>query len=363
MSASINVKLPVERLREFAARVFNSCGLPEADANLAAGVLVTADLWGIDSHGVARLRAYYEMLARGLVNPRPQLRVVRELPGTAAVDGDNGLGLVIGPQANELAMEKAAAVGAAWVSVCHTNHFGIAGYYTQQALTRDLIGWAMTNTPPLVSQLWGMERMLGTNPISVAVPGGSEPPVIVDMATSAVAYGVVETAVRKHEPLPEGLIIDREGQPTTRAQALDEGGALLPLGRDRVNGGHKGYCLAAMVDLLCGVLSGANWGPFVPPFPHYLRQPERSVGRGLGHLFGAMRIDGFMPLDEFKARVDEWVRVFRAAKPAPGTEGPLIPGDPERAAATLRARAGVPLSAAVVEDLRFVAQQTGVPFD
>lgn len=354
---------PVERLREFATRVFVSCEVPKEDAATAADVLVTADVWGIDSHGVARLPAYFEMLKRGLINPRPQIKTVRELPATAVVDGDNGLGLVVGPHANEIAMEKAEAAGSAWVSVCNSNHFGIAGYYPFKALERDLIGWAMTNTPPLVSPLCGAERMLGTNPLAVAFPGKDEPPIVIDMSTSGVSYGVVETALRNGRPLPEGVLIDLEGRPTTRPSDFADGGALLPLGGDRISGGHKGYCLAAMIDLLCGVLSGANWGPFIPPFPHYLKQPERSVGKGLGHLFGAFRIDGFMEPDEFKRGVDEWRRVFRATKPAPQTEGVRIPGDPERDAEVRRTREGVPLVPAVVKELRAVSAESGVAFD
>lgn len=352
-----------ERLREFCARVFVSCGVPPEDARLAADVLATADLWGIDSHGIARLRAYYEMFERGLINPRPQLTTVRELPATATVDGDNGLGLVVGPKANELALEKAEAVGTGWVSVRNSNHFGVAGYYVCKGAERDLIGWAMTNTPPLVSPLWGAERMLGTNPLAVAFPAGQESPVVIDFATSAVSFGIVETAVRKAVPLPEGLLINKEGVRTTRPADVVEGGALLPLGGDRTFGGHKGYCLGAMIDILCGVLSGANWGPFIPPFPHYLKQPERSVGKGLGHLFGAMKLEGFIDADEFKRQVDDWVRTFRSGKPAPGTDGPLIPGDPERKAVTTRSATGIPLHKPVVEDLRHISSITGVPFD
>lgn len=353
----------VERLREFATRVFVGCEVPKDDALTAADVLVTADTWGIDSHGVARLPAYFEMLKRGLINPRPRINTVRDHPATALVDGDNGLGLVVGPRANDLAMQKAEAVGSGWVSVCNSNHFGIAGYYPFKALDRDLIGWAMTNTPPLVSPLWGAERMLGTNPLAVAFPGKDGPPVVIDMSTSGVSYGVVEMALRNEKTLPEGLLIDRDGNPTTRPADFGSGGALLPLGGGRISGGHKGYCLAAMIDLLCGVLSGANWGPFIPPFPHFLKQPERSVGKGLGHLFGAFRIDGFMEPDDFKSSVDEWRRVFRATKPAPQTEGVLIPGDPERAAEARRTKEGVPLSPAVIEELRAVSAQTGVPFE
>jgi len=354
---------PIERLREFARRVFASCDVPTDDAATAADVLVTADTWGIDSHGVARLPAYVEMIKRGLINPRPQIKTVRERPATAVLDGDNGLGLVIGPRANNLALEKAEAAGSAWVSVRHSNHFGIAGYYPCKALERDLIGWAMTNTPALVSPLWGAERMLGTNPLAIAFPGKHEPPIVIDVSTSGVSYGVLEMALRHKQTLKEGLLIDSDGNPSTQPSDFVNGGALLPLGGERISGGHKGYCLAAMIDLLCGVLSGANWGPFIPPFPHFLKQPERSVGKGLGHLFGAFRIDAFMEPDDLKTGVDEWRRVFRATKPAPNTKGVQIPGDPEREAEARRLKEGVPLAQTITEELRAVSAQCGVPFD
>lgn len=348
-------------LAEFSKRVFLHFGLSQVDAAQGAEVLAKSDLRGIDSHGVARLRTYVDMLASGRVNPRPKIRIVREKASVATVDGDNGLGLVVGPRANEIAMEKAEKHGSGWVAVCNSNHFGIAGYYPLKAVERDLIGWAMTNTTKLVAPLWGAQRMLGTNPIAIAFPAAAEPPVVIDLATSAAAYGKIEIALREQEKVPKGWIIDREGRPTTDPQRMIDGGALLPLGSERETGGHKGYALAAMVDLLCGVLSGANWGPFVPPFALRQEIPERSVGKGIGHFFGALAIDGFIDKTEFKRRVDEWIRVLRSTKPAPGTSGPLIPGDPEREAEAVRSRDGIPLSAAVIEELRAISRETGVP--
>src|SRR5260370_28536798 len=191
---------PHERLHEFSRRVFVHVGVPEVDARRAADVLVAADLRGIDSHGVARLHSYFEMLSLGRINPRPVVRIVRETLSTATMDGDNGLGLVVGPKANEIAMDKAEAAGSGWVSVRNSNHYGIAGYYVLQALGRDLIGWAMTNSTKLVAPLWGAERMLGTNPIAIAFPGKEEPAIVIDIATSAVAYGKVENAMRHQKP-------------------------------------------------------------------------------------------------------------------------------------------------------------------
>ena len=205
--------------------------------------------------------------------------------------------------------------------------------------------------------------MLGTNPIAIGFPGKEEPPIVIDMATCAAAYGKIEMARRRGEPIPEGWAIDSEGRATTNPDDMVAGGALLPLGSDRDRGGHKGYGLGIMVDVLCGVLSGANWGPFTPPFALRQEIPKRSVGHGIGHFFGALQIDGFIDRDSFKRQIDDYVRVFRATKPAPGTKGPLLPGDPEREAEKWRRKNGVPLILPVVEELRDIAQKTGIPFE
>jgi LDH2 family malate/lactate/ureidoglycolate dehydrogenase len=352
---------PAERLRTFTIETFLYFGVPQADAELAAEVLAAADLRGIDSHGVARLHTYFDMLQLGRINPKPNIRIVREKMSTATVDGDNGLGLVVGPKANEIAMEKAEKAGSGWVSVCNTNHYGIAGYYVLEALKRDMIGWSMTNSTKLVAPLWGAERMLGTNPIAIAFPGLEEPPIVIDLATSAAAYGKIEIARRAGKPVPEGWIIDNQGNMSTNPMDMINGGALLPLGSDREHGGHKGYALSAMVDILCCVLSGANWGPFAPPFALRQEIPTRSVGKGIGHFFGAMQIDGFMEVTEFKRQIDDWIRTFRATKPAPGTAGVRIPGDPEREAEAIRSKEGIPLIQAVVDDLQDISRQTGIP--
>src|SRR3981189_1152404 len=362
--AGVEVKVfPIEVLRDFSTRIFLHFGVPKADAEQAADVLASADLLGIDSHRVARLTSYFELLNEGLINTTPKIKILRSTLSTATVDGDNGLGLVVGPQANKIAMDMAEKAGSGWVSICNTNHYGIAGYYVLQALKRDMIGWAMTNSPKFVTPLWGAERMLGTNPIAIAFPGKEEPPIVIDMATCAAAYGKIEMARRRGEPIPEGWAIDSEGCATTNPDDMVAGGALLPLGSDRGRGGHKGYSLAIMVDVLCGVLSGANWGPFTPPFALRQEIPKRSVGHGIGHFFGAMQIDGFIDRDSFKRQIDDYVRVFRATKPAPGTNGPLLPGDPEREAEKWRRKNGVPLILPVIEELRDIAQKTGIPFE
>ena len=294
---------------------------------------------------------------------QPNIKIVREKASVATVDGDNGLGLVVGPKANEIAMDKAEQHGSGWVSVCNTNHFGIAGYYPLQALERDLIGWAMTNTTKLVAPLWGAERMLGTNPIAIAFPG-------LQRAAHRHRHGHQRRRLRqnrnraaqKSSRFPKAGSSTKNGRDTTNPQDMIDGGAQLPLGSEREMGGHKGYGLASMVDILCCVLSGANWGPFAPPFALRQEIPERSVGKGIGHFFGAMQIDGFIDKDEFKKQIDDWIQVFRKTKPAPGTNGPLIPGDPEREAEAIRSKEGIPLLKPVVDDLMDISRKTGIEF-
>jgi LDH2 family malate/lactate/ureidoglycolate dehydrogenase len=289
------------------------------------------------------------------------VKIVRDKKSVATVDGDSGLGLVVGPRANEIAMEKAAKYGSGWVSVCNTNHYGIASWYSLKALERDMIGWSMTNSSKIVVPLWGSERRLGTNPIAIAFPGLKNPPVVIDMATSVVAFGKIEMAERAGIQLPKGWIIDGKGEPSILPGDIYKGG-LLPLGSTREMGGHKGYCLAAMVDILTCVLSGANWGPFAPPFALFEEAPTESVGKGIGHFFGAMEIDGFEEVDVFKKRIDQWIEVFRKTKPAPGHDAVLIPGDPEHEAEKVRSKYGIPVIESVVNDLKEISHITKVEF-
>lgn len=359
-SSSLPV-FPIERLLSFSTRILSFYGVPEPEARQAAGILGAADLRGIDSHGIARLFMYAAQLKDGRVNPTPHPFIVHETNTTATVDGDNGLGLVVGPFAHQLAMQKAREHGSGWVSVCHSHHFGIAGYYPMDALRHDMIGLAMTNASRIVAPLWSAEAMLGTNPIAIAFPGHEEPPIVIDMATSVVPYGKIEIADRKEEQIPSGWAIDTDGASTNMPRAMMHGGALLPLGSTREMGGHKGYALAAMVDILCCVLSGANWGPYAPAFAPETSEMNESVGKGLGHFFGAWDIAGFMEPILFKKMIDRWIRVFRASRPAAGTDGPLIPGDPERQAHLHRQTHGIPLHPRVYQSLLTLADEAGLP--
>jgi LDH2 family malate/lactate/ureidoglycolate dehydrogenase len=349
-------------LEDFSARVFENFGVSEKDALQASNVLSTSDLRGIDSHGVARLRTYVDMFTIGRINPTPNIKIARDKKSVATVDGDSGLGLIVGPKANEIAMDKASKHGSGWVSVCNSNHYGIASYYPLKALERDLIGWSMTNSSSIVAPLWGAQSMLGTNPISIAFPGYHQPPIVIDLATSVVPLGKIEIAHRKKTSIPTGWMIDAQGNESTNPADMYTG-SLLPLGSTREMGGHKGYCFSAMVDILCGVLSGANWGPFAPPFALWEKKPDAKVGNGIGHFFGAMEIDGFQEVDEFKKRIDHWISVFRNTKPVPGREAVLIPGDPEREAEKDRSKNGIPIIQTVVQDLQKVSEIVNIPFE
>ncbi len=347
-------------LLAFAEAVFQRIGCPPADAAQAADALLAADLRGVDSHGVARLSGYVRLWEAGRINPTPNLRIVHETPSTATVDGDGGLGLVVGPWAMDIARRKAAAVGTGWVAVRNSNHFGIAGYHAMRPLADGQIGIAMTNASPLVAPTRALKRLLGTNPIAVAVPAGQEPPFVADLATTTAANGKLEILQRKGHDAPLDWIQDAAGVPTADAHGVVKGGALRPLGGETAS--HKGYALGAVVDIFSAVLSGANYGPWVPPFVAFLAPPPDPVGLGLGHFFGAMRVDAFRPADEFLSHMDRWIQTFRAAPSRVAEQPVLIPGDPERAAEADRRAHGIPLLAPVVEDLVKLGEKLGVAF-
>lgn len=354
--------IPYTTLLAFTESIFKKIGCPATDASTAAKALLSADLRGIDSHGVARLSGYVRLWEAKRVNAFPTISIVHETPSTAVVDGDSGLGLVVAPYAMQVAINKAKQVGTGWVSVSNSNHFGIAGHHAMMALQHDMIGIAMTNASALVAPTFSIERMLGTNPICVAIPAGTEPAFVADLATTTAANGKLEILQRKSQQAPTGWIQDKDGSPSTNPHELKGGGALLPLGGDRDHGSHKGYALGAVVDIFSAVLSGANYGPWVPPFPAYVPMPENQPGKGIGHFFGAMRIDAFRPAEDFKKHMDQWIQRFRSAKTRQDQARVLIPGDPEREAEAERLKNGIPLLNAVAQDLKDLGEKFQTQF-
>jgi len=352
-----------EKLYHFAKEILIAAGCPEQEAQQAATILLSADLRGVDSHGVARLSGYIRLIDKKRVNTTPDIKLVHESPSTGVIDGDGGLGLVVGPKAMRTAIDKARTAGTGWVSVRNSNHYGIAGCYAMMALEEDCIGIAMTNASPLVAPTYANERLLGTNPIAVAIPADKQPPFVLDMATTTAANGKLEILQRKEQNTPDGWLQDANGNPTIDPYGVKNGGALLPLGGDKDHGSHKGYGLASVVDIFSAVLSGANYGPWVPPFVAFLDPPSDPVGKGIGHFFGAMRIDAFRPASEFKSHMDNWITRFKSAKPIVEGRTVLIPGDPERIMEKQRRIAGIPLLDPVVKDLQELSARFGVPFN
>jgi LDH2 family malate/lactate/ureidoglycolate dehydrogenase len=363
LSFILAMQADFNRLTDFVVSVFESIGCSEVDAHLAADVLVSADARGIDSHGVARLAGYVRLYDHGRLNPTPNIRILHESPSTALLDGDRGLGLVVAPKAMEIACQKAALAGTGWVAVQNSNHFGIAGYHAMKAVPNQMIGWAMTHAAPLVTPTFSKEKLLGTNPIAVAIPALNEPAFLADFASTAVAYGKLEILQRKGLDTPDGWVQDKDGHPSNDAFAIKNGGALLPLGGDREHGSHKGYGLGAVVDILSGVLSGANFGPWVPPFATAgFMQAGETVGKGTGHFLGAMRVDAFRPTEDFLTDMDRWIQRFRSAEAVAGKQV-IIPGDPERILEIERKRDGIPLLEPVVADLKTMAARFNVDFN
>lgn len=348
-----------QHLFDFAKSIFQKIGCSPEHADTAAKTLLSADLRGIDSHGIARLSGYVRLWEVKRVNATPNIKIIHETPSTAVVDGDSGLGLVVAPFAMQVAIEKAKQAGTGWVSVQNSNHFGIAGYHAMMALEHDMIGMAMTNASPLVAPTFSIDKMLGTNPICVAAPAGNEPAFVADLATTTAANGKLEIMQRKNADTPLGWVQDAEGNPSTDANILKKGGALLPLGGDREHGSHKGYALGAIVDIFSALLSGANYAPWVPPFPAYVPMPAQQPGKGIGHFLGAMRIDAFRPAEDFKKDMDHWIQGFRKCRTIPGEEKVLVPGDPEREFEAERSKNGIPLLEQVVLDLTKLGERLG----
>ncbi len=349
-----------EQLSSFAKSIFLKIGCSKTDANTATETLLSADLRGVDSHGVARLSGYVRLWETQRVNATPQIKVIHETPSTAVVDGDAGLGLVVAPFAMQVAIDKAKNVGTGWVSVQNSNHYGIAGHHAMMALPYDMIGISMTNASALVAPTFSKEKMLGTNPIAVAIPAGKEAAFVADFATTTAANGKLEILQRKNKPVPTGWVQTKEGGESLNANELKDGGALLPLGGNREGSSHKGYMLGSIVDIFSGVLSGANYGPWVPPFPAYIPMPANMPGKGIGHFFGAMRIDAFRPADDFKKDMDRWIQAFKNAAPINDNEKVIIPGEPEIAIEIERRSFGIPVGNMVVEDLKKLGEKFGV---
>ena len=347
-----------QTLKNFVAAVLSKTGVDAGDAATVAEVLVTADMRGIESHGVARLESYYvSRLRNGQMLPRPQARVVRESPTSIVMDAGNGLGHPTAKRTMERVIVKAKESGAAFGAVRNSNHYGIAGYYAMMALDHDLIGIASTNSVRYGAPTYGREVLLGTNPLAFAIPARTEPAFVLDFATTTVPRGKIEVYNRKEKPLNPGWAIDAEGNETLDPQTALKG-ALLPLGGFGVDGGgHKGYGLGLLVDILCGVLSGGAFGTDLP-LPGDGPQPGK-----ISHFFGAFRIDGFRDVAAFKADMDRELRGFKDSQKTPGHDRIYVAGEIEFEKAAYSREHGVPVHVKVWDGLEKLASTLGIPFD
>lgn len=330
-------------LSQFIHKVFASLGFNEEECSNASRVLVLSDLRGVESHGCARLHGYVRLVDAGKIKPNASPFIEREFGSTATYDGDGGLGLHMGTKAAAIAIEKAKLHGSGWVAVKNSSHFGVAVGHVMPALEEGLIGFSLTNASPLVAPAGGKDRLLGTNPICIAFPSKERSPFICDMATTVVANGKLEVAKRKGVEIPLGYAQDKNGQTSPDPSILSQGGSMLPLGGSLNHSSYKGYALGAVVDILTGVLSGANYGPWVPPFVPFLSQTTASVGQGIGHFVGAWSVEGFMDTDEFKKRMDHWMDTFSKSSPAEGVEKVYIPGEKEQELTLERKEKGIPI--------------------
>ncbi len=355
-----------ERLAKFCTEVFVKLGVSRKDAQITSDVLVASDLRGIPSHGVARLMRYVKGIRDGIILPKVKPKIVKETSTTATVDARHGLGQPAGYFGMNLAIKKAKRSGVGFVAVRNSNHYGIAGYYSMMALKSNLIGISMTNSAPLAVPTFGRDMMIGTNPLSLVAPAGKERPYVLDMATTVVPRGKLEVLNRLGKPLPLGWAVDEQGVPTTdAARVLDNmakasGGGVLPLGGTGEElRGYKGYGLSLLVDILSGVLSGADYGPWV-------KTTKKDGTKGfinVGHFFGAIRIENFIPLRRFKATMDEMMQGLKNSKKAKGATRIFIHGEKEFEKYDEYKRKGVPLQEKVVADLKNLSHELSVPYN
>lgn len=351
-----------QELYSFIQELFKKTACSNKDSLIVADVLLAAELRGIESHGLLRISDYINLWKTNRINSKPEIKIVYQTPSTAVVDGDAALGMVAAKYSMETAIKKAKKCGTGWVSVRNSNHFGIAGYYAMMALKHDMIGVAMTNANPLVAPTFSVDRLLGTNPIAMAVPAFEEAPYIADFATTPMARGKLDLMHKKGLKAPFGYVQDAEGNPSNDPNILTKKGAILPLGGDYEHGSHKGYCLGSIVDILSAMLSGAGYGPWVPPSVAFLPVLPNDEVKGTGHFFGAMRIDAFRPADEFKKSMDKWIQTFRNSKPAAGHEKVMIPGDIEREMELLKRKEGISINDKVKIELEKIALEFGLKF-
>lgn len=344
------------KLAQFSTEALKKVGVPEGDAKITADILVAADLRGVDSHGVAHLQPFYiKGIQEGRINPTPNIKFTSHSDTTALVDGDKGLGFVVGYRAMEDAIKRAKAHGTGWVTVTNSTHYGAGAYYAMMALKEKMIGLSMTQGGRGVVAPNTRGKGIGLNVLSVAVPSGKKSPWVLDMATGVVAGGKLEIAAREGKSIPEGWAVDENGKPATEVK--DATGGILPLGGDPVHGAFKGFGLTMFIDILCGVLSGT---PSVPEKPAVRGAPSPG---GTGHCFGAISVSGFMSADAFEAGMERMFDALHNLPKAEGVDRLFVNGEMEAATEEARSKEGIPLHESIIQNLKETAEELGIEYN
>lgn len=339
-----------QSLREYCVKILSQENVPEEEAFYVADSLVMANLRGVDSHGVSRMPIYMKRLREGLVNNKFSFEVQKEAPGSMLIDGQNSLGAVLGVKVMELAIEKAKESGAVMVGVKNSNHYGTASYFSMLALKENMIGISASNAPSTMAPWGGVKPFLGTNPFSFSIPAGNEKPIVIDMATSVVARGKIILAAKNGQKIPEGWAINTEGEVTTDAEEALVG-SVLPFA------GPKGYAISLLIDILAGILSGGPYGPHINNLYENFNDPQC-----VGHFFGVINIEKFIPVENFKSMVDEMIREIKDTPKAKNTQEIFLPGEIEYNIQEKRLKTGVPITIPVLEDLKELGKMYSVPF-
>jgi len=341
--------VPAANLAAFCAACFERLGLSPSNARLTAENLIFANLRGVDSHGVIRMKIYADRLRTGGFKAKVRARVVAGHESSALIDAQHGVGQVAAAMAMKLAISKAHKTGAAIVSVKNSNHFGACAFFAMQPLKHGMIGFAATNAGPTMAPTGGREGRLGNNAMALAVPAGNFPPVVLDMATGAAAWGKIFVARQEKKKIPPTWALDKHGVPTDDPNAAADQGLIQPFG------GYKGYGLSLLIDILTGVLSGGGFSTHVKTLYKQIETPSQ-----IAHTCAAVRINAFIPLARFRRRIDEIIDLMHSCPTAPNVERIFVPGEIEHETQHRRTAEGIPLNAELREELRTLGVELGV---
>jgi len=338
-----------EILHDFSDKILINNGVPETDAHTVSDCLIFADVRGIDTHGVIRLKHYVDRIRARGNNPKPTIKIIRENPASAVLDGDNSLGPVGGYKAMRIAIEKAQNSGIGIAAIRNSNHYGAASFYSTMALEYDMIGVSMTNVLPSMPPTGGSEARLGNNPFSIAFPAGNEPPVILDYATSLASWGQVFAAMQTGSSLPDGCYLDKAGNSTNDPSKVYDGGLLLPIAS------YKGYGMSFGIGILTGLLADGLFDLDIPHPYKFIDTPGQN-----SFFMAAIRIDQFVPAKTFKERMDKIINIIRNTKTAPGVDRIYLPGEKEYEISRERSDKGIPLKREMIKELEDLAKESGL---